>query len=131
MEFNVTKVTMVINNIGLENSLCFEFDGGYFKVSRPNENKTLQFETKGNTFEIPINKLSTKKNKRWIKFATDNGKISAYFFIKNSERKFARNVIYKITGIEYYNEPIIFTWEFEKEDNKKIDYLGSAVKYRR
>lgn len=123
MELEATKVTIVTNGIGLENSLRFDFGGEYFKVSRPGKNKILQFETKNNTIEIPIEKLSTKKDKRWIKFDTKSGYIFAYFFIKDTEKNLAKDIICEITKSENPIDTLIFKFVFDMKENKSFDRL--------
>ena len=126
MELEATKVTIVTNDIEFENYLQFDFDGGYFKVSRPNESKILRFETKNETIEIPIAKLSIKKTKRdtrWIKFNTDKGFIFAFFFIKDAEKALAKDIICDLTKSENSTETLIFKWEWNQNDNENFDKL--------
>jgi hypothetical protein len=127
MELEAKKVTIVTNDIEFENYLQFDFNGGYFKVSRPNGSKILRFETKNKTIEIPIAKLSIKKNKRdtrWIKFeSVDDGYILAYFFIKDTEKDLAKDIICDLTKSENSTETLIFKWEWNQNDNENFDKL--------
>jgi hypothetical protein len=125
MEISANKVTVVCNGIENENSICFECDDKYFKIAR--QNKNLQFIINGKILEIPIKKLSTSKNKRWIKFESKSGRIYAYFFLKDTEREIAKKIIFEITGENDYNNPIIFSWIFNMDDNRKFDNVLNAL----
>jgi hypothetical protein len=110
MEFNATKISITINPFGMENSLCFDFDNGYLKILRKDEEPLLYIEFNGKVAQTHV------KNLGFV--GTQKGLI-----------KFTLYEVNEILGINNYT--ITVNYYLSDEDEAKMTKILGNLKLRK
>jgi hypothetical protein len=109
MDFNVTKISMIVNPFGMENSICFDFNEGYFKIMRKDEDPLLFIEFNGKVAQTHVKNLGFLGTKKGIITFT----------------------LYEVIEQLEIDNTITFTYFLNDEDETKMTKILGNFKLRR